>query len=46
MKKLNCTISQLPSGFWAIWLGKVWIDAASISENEAIKKAHSLGYVC
>lgn len=32
-------ITQLPSGFWAVWYGKDWIDASSVTREQAEAKA-------
>jgi len=34
---------RLSSGFWAIWIGNAWIDAASPSREAAEEKARELG---
>lgn len=32
-------ITQLPSGFWAVWIGNDWIDASSTTREQAEGKA-------
>lgn len=32
-------ITQLPSGFWAVWAGNDWIDASSTTREQAEVKA-------
>ncbi len=32
-------ITQLPSGFWAVWAGNDWIDASSTTREQAEAKA-------
>ncbi len=31
-------VRQLPSGYWAVFIGGIWVDAASLSEEEAKTK--------
>lgn len=31
-------IKQLPSGYWAVWIDGNWVDAASLTQQEAARK--------
>lgn len=39
---MEATIRQLKSGFWAVYVGQTWIDAASATAEQAAEKARKM----